>query len=688
MKKLRVSFCIIVILTMIVTSLGFMSFDGINNYLYAEAGDETSISVRASAYEKDENRGRKEPEALKGAKAFWYKLSGREISLAKSSDKDELKVTVEGKLPEDVTAEAKFLAFDEDKVYKAGDEAALFALELRLKDKDGNNYVPEEPVTVRIAGDRIRTAAKAEDSMLVYSYEENDKRAEALRKSSESREDIYAADVLVYRQKGDKTDKTDKADKAAERKDDLSMHYTYDKDGFTLTDKNEVEFEYKYGHSLDAKADGDAEYADAAFIMLTARKEQQSDEKSRNAGADKADNDANAAVNDSSQDAAADGTKTDETGKNDETKKTEDTDKSEDKTAPAERTISATDGRFYKINVSYDEASGIPADAKLEVKMFKAGSRSYDNYVDKAADALDSSADELAFAHAFDISLVDPKTGAHYQPDNNVKVSIELLRDKALEGEEIGVVHFRENALQKLLGIGTGRAEVMDTGSTDSSVEFESDSFSVFVVAGYTVDFHWGDQTYSIAGEEEVYFSDIISELNIKEFTIDDVKDLSFSDETLVKVEKVDSKTSADVEETDDETDENVLKKAKETVRETDWLLTSLKPFDTEETLTITLKDGTEYRMTVTDARFTYDGVTYSTSGTNARVVGLSEGATLHRTVTYGGTTYTVTEIDIAGSQLRRYKNTMDYQLVKTAAGKEISLPDIRPNQQLLKSRI
>lgn len=88
--------------------------------------------------------------------------------------------------------------------------------------------------------------------------------------------------------------------------------------------------------------------------------------------------------------------------------------------------------------------------------MFKAGSKSYDSYVDKAAAALDSSADDLAFAHAFDISLVDPKTGAHYQPDNNVKVSIELLRDKALEGEEIGVIHFRENALQKLLGIGTG----------------------------------------------------------------------------------------------------------------------------------------------------------------------------------------------------------------------------------------
>lgn len=76
MKKLRVSFCAVVILTMVITSLGFMSFDGINNYLYAEAGDETSISVRASAYEKDENIGRKEPEALKGAKAFWYKLSG------------------------------------------------------------------------------------------------------------------------------------------------------------------------------------------------------------------------------------------------------------------------------------------------------------------------------------------------------------------------------------------------------------------------------------------------------------------------------------------------------------------------------------------------------------------------------------------------------------------------------------
>ena len=88
----------------------------------------------------------------------------------------------------------------------------------------------------------------------------------------------------------------------------------------------------------------------------------------------------------------------------------------------------------------------------------------------------------------------------------------------------------------------------------------------------YTVDFHYMDIDFSIIGESTIYLSELFEILGVDENAADAVK-VEFSDPELIQINQ----------------------------EENDWLLTSLQPFDTEETLTVTMKDGTVYVIAVTD---------------------------------------------------------------------------------------
>ena len=93
------------------------------------------------------------------------------------------------------------------------------------------------------------------------------------------------------------------------------------------------------------------------------------------------------------------------------------------------------------------------------------------------------------------------------------------------------------------------------------------------------VDFASGDNIYHLKGNSSAFLSEILGELKIKSaedghiLTIEDVADVRFSDESLVSI----------------------------TQKENDWLLTAEEPFDTEETLTLTLKNGETVSIQVTD---------------------------------------------------------------------------------------
>ena len=110
------------------------------------------------------------------------------------------------------------------------------------------------------------------------------------------------------------------------------------------------------------------------------------------------------------------------------------------------------------------------------------------------------------------------------------------------------------------------------TVGADGSVTFTTESFSEFY---FTVDFHNGEKTYSIAGMSSVLLSEVFAQLEIDEDATQ-AESVVFSDETLLSVERQE---------------------------DGDWLLTSLAAFSTEETLTITFADGHQLVMNVTDAR-------------------------------------------------------------------------------------
>ena len=134
--------------------------------------------------------------------------------------------------------------------------------------------------------------------------------------------------------------------------------------------------------------------------------------------------------------------------------------------------LTAGDGKQYQVTVTYDSDAGIPEDAELSVSELTEG-RKYDKYVKKAAKKLGVSADSLAFARAFDIALMNPESGAHYQPAKPLKVRVKLLDEEP--GSSVDVVHFGD------------KTEVLESSVSGKSVEFETDGFSVYVLTSQTL---------------------------------------------------------------------------------------------------------------------------------------------------------------------------------------------------------
>ena len=141
-----------------------------------------------------------------------------------------------------------------------------------------------------------------------------------------------------------------------------------------------------------------------------------------------------------------------------------------------EQTLTASDGNEYLVTVTYDNTSGIPSDAELSVSEIKEGEAGYEEYVAQSAAALGEKPENLAFARPFDITLKNPRTGEEYQPNGNVQVSIELLKDDLNSYASVDVVHIPD-------GVGE-EVQVMDTTVHGEAVEFETSGFSVYVLIG------------------------------------------------------------------------------------------------------------------------------------------------------------------------------------------------------------
>ncbi|MBO7673814.1 MAG: hypothetical protein J6S63_02240, partial [Atopobiaceae bacterium] len=226
-----------------------------------------------------------------------------------------------------------------------------------------------------------------------------------------------------------------------------------------------------------------------------------------------------------------------------------------------ERELVATDDLTYRVTVTYDRSVGLPSTVQLVVNEVERGTAPYFDYSTQSMGALGIRSTDVSYLKALDIELVDPLTGLRYQPNDSVVVRVEPLEADLAQSESIDVVHFG------------AWPEVMGAELDGGDVVFEADGFSVYVVCAYTVDFHWGDYTYSIAGESETTLSALLEKLGVTEIAITDVTDVSFSNPEYLGIEQTDY----------------------------DWVLTSRAPFSTEETLSLALVNGQIVDIRVTD---------------------------------------------------------------------------------------
>ncbi|MBQ9272787.1 MAG: hypothetical protein IJ227_03595, partial [Mogibacterium sp.] len=249
-----------------------------------------------------------------------------------------------------------------------------------------------------------------------------------------------------------------------------------------------------------------------------------------------------------------------------------------------------------KVTAKLSDASAVSDDAELVVTYIDKNSEdyNYDAYMkalNKDSDSVYSEGNTLLY----DIAFIED--GIEVQPAaGTVSVSFEFLDSQlsdslgAAKAADINVVHLpladevkdQYDTTAEAKDISVGDISVQDVTKEDNALKvsvknekvvFETKDFSVFA---YTVDFEYDGYTYSIPGGTEIELSKVFKQLNIDK-KVSDVMDVKFSNEKLVEVNK------------------NVIGN--------DWTLKSKKAFSSEETLTVTMKDGSTIAISVTDAQ-------------------------------------------------------------------------------------
>ena len=158
-----------------------------------------------------------------------------------------------------------------------------------------------------------------------------------------------------------------------------------------------------------------------------------------------------------------------------------------------DKNVLASDGKNYKVTVTYGPEAEIPEGAELKVEEILPGKNSYsetlkgqkdahdahkndyEEYVSRAQDAFNDG-EKVTFARFFDICIV--KDGTEIQPSGDVDVRIELADELT---EEVKAIHFGDEV------------EVLDAARVDAeslsdAVEFTASGFSVYGIVGTVIE--------------------------------------------------------------------------------------------------------------------------------------------------------------------------------------------------------
>ena len=273
----------------------------------------------------------------------------------------------------------------------------------------------------------------------------------------------------------------------------------------------------------------------------------------------------------------------------------------------------AADGATWNISVGFGPESGIPANAELDVRELTG--EASELCLNEAAEAL-RGVESITLARFFDITiLVD---GQPVQPAAPVEVRVTLADGT---DDAVKAVHFDH----------TGEMELVDADREEEAVTFNAESFSVYGVV-YTVDFHFGVDgetfEFTLPGGGAVGMRELAEALHLAEgedadplLFVESIESVTFSDETLIKVVSVPMNMTVgalkqrydlESEYSGELTEAQIAELNDKVLLAPDLALVSLKPFDTPETLTVALRTGETFTISVTDAQLTQEVITAS----------------------------------------------------------------------------
>ena len=263
-------------------------------------------------------------------------------------------------------------------------------------------------------------------------------------------------------------------------------------------------------------------------------------------------------------------------------------------TAPVVITEPTADFVFFERTAGLDVNVQAPEEAFPEGTTMAVIPVNNDSIETAVADAVEG---KVRKVQAVDISFID-REGNEVQPAVPIMVVI-TPSEAPKQAEDVSVVHVDSS----------GKAQaVEEIQTTEDAVVFEAESFSVYAVV-YTVDFEYSVNgriyNFSMDGGTAMSFKQLVLELGIAandeeaESFINEVANVTFSDPSLV----------------------NVYRNSKFLLwGENDWVIQSLKPFTTEESLSVVLKDGQTFEIKVTDSQAVE--VTGTLQGTTMKSLG------------------------------------------------------------------
>ena len=320
-------------------------------------------------------------------------------------------------------------------------------------------------------------------------------------------------------------------------------------------------------------------------------------------------------------------------------------------------------GDAWNISVGYGKEANIPADATLRVSEVTS-----EAYLAQASEALDSGK-RITEAYFFDIAILDAD-GNEIQPDAPVQVNIAL--DEGAEAVCEAEEQFKQDVGDPAvcaMHFGGENTDVVTARETDEAVVFDAASFSVWGVV-YTVDFHYtaNGETfdYGIPGGDcaslrallpalGIVSDDAGTEANELDGFMAAVTDVTFSAPELVTVAKVEENTAVGALRAalgvESEYSAALTGEEREAIdaRELaapDWALFSLKPFTSNETLTVVMDNGDSFAVDVTDAQIA------------TRVIA-ADGTAYRITLTFGPEAEIPLDAELKVTEIE--KDTIDY---------------------------